>query len=170
MSSWYYLPGMVVIVMGVTGAGKSTVGSALASELGWRFLDADDLHPESNVAKMRAGTPLEDADRAPWLASVREEISRSLVRAEPLVVACSALKAAHRKVLAREHEDVLFVLLRVDEPLARQRVAHRAGHFMPPELVSSQLETLEEPERALVIEAAAPLAEKLATVRRALRH
>src|SRR5579884_1235439 len=131
---------MIVVVMGVSGAGKTTVGRALAAALGWPFVDADDLHPAANVEKMRRGQPLDDADRAPWLAAVASTI-RSM---RDGVVACSALKRAYRDLL-RVRDDVRFVYLAVDEKVLAARLAARQGHYMPPSLLPSQLATLEPP-------------------------
>lgn len=126
--------------MGVSGAGKTTVGTALAERLGLRFEDADALHPESNVAKMAAGTPLTDADRAPWLSVVGQHLADS---PDGLVMACSALKRVYRDAIRASAPDAVFVLLTVDRSTLGDRVANRPGHFMPVSLLDSQLETLE---------------------------
>jgi len=128
--------------MGVSGCGKSTIGAALAERLSWPFLDADDLHPESNVARMAAGEPLSDADRLPWLAAIRDEMTAS---GPDLVVACSALRRAYRDVLRAGPGPVRFVYLDVNAEILRLRLAHRHGHFMPSRLLDSQLATLEPP-------------------------
>ena len=125
--------------MGVAGSGKSTVGSLLAAELGARFLDADSLHPEANVAKMAAGRPLDDTDRAPWLAAV----AAAFVGGESLVVACSALKRGYRDRIRAGAGDVVFVHLAGAPELLAERIGARPGHFMPPALLASQLATLE---------------------------
>ena len=131
----------LVVVMGVSGAGKSTVGLALAGLLGVQFVDADSLHPAANVAKMAAGTPLTDADRWPWLDLVGRALADA---AEPgLVVACSALKRSYRDAIRAAAPGVRFVHLVVPRVVLGDRVANRPGHFMPPTLVDSQLETLE---------------------------
>jgi len=126
--------------MGVAGSGKSTVGASLASRLGARFVDADSLHPPHNVAKMSAGIPLDDADRGPWLAAVRDALAAD----GSVVVACSALRREYRDVL-RGVGDVRFVFLDLDESSARRRAAEREGHFMSAAMVASQFETLERP-------------------------
>ena len=129
-----------VVVMGVSGAGKSTVGVALAQRLGATFVDADSLHADSSVAKMAAGVPLTDDDRLPWLERVRHELGSH----DRLVVACSTLRRSYRDVL-RNADDVHFVFLDIDPSAARQRSEQRHGHFMPADLVASQFETLERP-------------------------
>ncbi|MFE5336073.1 gluconokinase [Isoptericola sp. NPDC056573] len=139
------VPGDVrgVVVMGVAGCGKSTVGWLLAARLGLQFVDADDLHPPSNVAKMSAGTPLTDDDRRPWLARVAE-VLRGGDDGAPAVVACSALRRSYRDILrAGAGGDVAFVHLHGDRDLLARRIAARADHFMPPALLDSQLATLE---------------------------
>ena len=134
----------VLVVMGVTGAGKSTIGQLLAKRLGWTFEEGDDLHPASNVAKMRAGIPLSEEDREPWLARVAEWIETRLSAGESGVVTCSALRRSYRDLLAR-HGGVTFVYLVVDGPTLEQRLAGRRGHYMSPALLGSQLGLLEEP-------------------------
>ena len=131
----------LVVVMGVSGAGKSTVGSALAGLLELRFVDADALHPPANVAKMAAGTPLTDADRWPWLDLVGTALADA--GETGLVVACSALKRSYRDRIRAAAPAVLFVHLTVPRPALGDRVASRPGHFMPASLIDSQLETLE---------------------------
>lgn len=130
---------MRIVVMGVAGSGKTTVGVPLAERLATEFVDGDDAHPAANVAKMRAGIPLTDDDRRPWLLTLRDRLGSSSV-----VVACSALKRDHRDVL-REAGQVRFVFLDVDEATAAGRVAGRAGHFMKESMVRSQFDTLERP-------------------------
>ena len=129
-----------IVVMGVSGAGKTTVGMQLATRLGVPFEDADALHPESNVAKMAAGTPLTDEDRAPWLRVVGQRLAESEAG---LVIACSALKRAYRDAIRAAAPDAVFVLLTVDKSTLADRVSNRSGHFMPVSLLDSQLETLE---------------------------
>ena len=133
---------MITVLIGVAGAGKTTIGRALARATGARFLEGDELHPPENVAKMARGEPLDDRDRAPWLEAIAKEIDAAIARGEDLVVACSALKRAYRDVLRRP--ETRFVLLEVPADEAKKRVASRVGHFFPPELVQSQTETLEE--------------------------
>ena len=130
-----------VVVMGVSGSGKSTIGKLLAEKLGVPFTDADDLHPESNVAKMAAGTPLEDEDRWPWLALVGDALAAASTTG--LVVACSALKRSYREAILAAAPDTVFVLLHGPRELLSERMGHRDDHFMPLGLLDSQLATLE---------------------------
>jgi gluconokinase len=134
-----------LVIMGVSGSGKSTIADALAKELGWRYEDGDKFHPPSNVAKMRAGHPLTDEDRRPWLQAIADEIERSCKRGERVVIACSALKRAYRDMLVRRRSDVRIVFLDGTEALIAGRLAARKGHFMPPGLLRSQFRTLEPP-------------------------
>jgi len=159
---------VIVIITGVAGAGKTTAGALLARELGWQFHDADDLHPAANVEKMRRGEPLDDADRAPWLAAVRVIIENAVARAENAVLACSALKESYRATL-RVSPDVVFVYLKIDPALAKERLARRTGHFMNPTLMQSQFDTLEESAAALEVDASAPPAEIIKTIRARLK-
>ncbi|MEX2271754.1 MAG: gluconokinase [Vicinamibacterales bacterium] len=139
--------------MGVSGAGKTRVGRALARKLGWPFLDADDFHSPSNVAKMRGGTPLEPSDRVAWLQAMRAALAKVEETDGNAVLACSALQQAFRASLREGFNDLRFVHLKADRELIRARVGRRGDHFMPVSLVDSQFETLEEPEDALVIDA-----------------
>lgn len=147
-------PFSIVVSMGVSGAGKTAVGRALAARLGWTFLEGDQFHPAANVAKMAGGRPLEDADRAPWLAAIAAAIDERLARGEPAVVACSALKKSYRRVIIGERRGVRLVYLRGSRARLAERLAGRRGHFMPASLLESQLATLEEPgpeERPIVV-------------------
>lgn len=134
-----------LVLMGVTGAGKTTIGRLLAQRLSVRFLEGDTYHPPENVAKMRAGIPLTDADRWPWLEAIRAEIAAALARGERLVVACSALKRAYRDVLRGAGAGVVFIHLTGPEPLIATRLAHRRHEYMPASLLPSQFATLEDP-------------------------
>lgn len=147
----------IIIVMGVAGSGKSTVGRALAEALSWPFYDGDTYHPPQNVAKMAAGTPLDDADRAPWLERLRKLVSDHLAREEPAVLACSALKKAYRDQLRREDEAIHFVYLQGDRALIRRRLQERPDHYMAADMLESQFAALEEPApgEALAVDAAA---------------
>lgn len=126
--------------MGVAGSGKTTVGERLAERLGARYVDADDLHPDENVARMAAGVPLDDADREPWLRRTRERLAEN----SSIVISCSALKRGYRDVL-REAGDVRFVFLDADPAVIRERVATRDGHFMKQDMIDSQFDALERP-------------------------
>lgn len=143
---------MVVIVMGVSGSGKTTVGSRLAERLGWSFHDGDDFHPLANVAKMRSGTPLTDEDRLPWLLAIQAFMQKCHADGQSAVIACSALKERYRDVLLRAEPWVRFVHLRGNRELIAQRMQARAGHFMPPALLDSQLATLEPPSDSLAVD------------------
>jgi gluconokinase len=154
---------MIVVVMGVSGAGKTTVGRALAAALAWPFVEADELHPAANLAKMSRGEPLDDDDRAPWLEAVATRM-RAL---EDGVVACSALRARYRDRL-RVRPDVRFVLLDVPEALLAERLTRRKGHYMPASLLPSQLATLERTPDVLVVDAAQPTDAVVAAIRAAV--
>ena len=137
--------GPVLIVMGVTGAGKSTIALALNEHLHWPFQEGDDLHPAANIAKMHAGIPLTDADRAPWLAAVKAWIDARLAAGEPGLITCSALKRSYRDLLVAGRAGVRPLYLRADRQTLEAHLQHRSGHFMPASLLDSQLATLEEP-------------------------
>jgi len=136
---------VIVIVFGVSGAGKTTIGKLLAAQLGWHFYEADDFHSHANIEKMRSGHPLTDEDRWPWLQRLREQITRSITAKKNAVLACSALKRAYRDRL-RVSDDVKFVFLRRDYAVVADQLRHRRGHFMNPELLQSQFADLEQPE------------------------
>jgi gluconokinase len=154
---------MIIALMGVSGSGKSTVGEALASALGWRFLDADEFHPPANVAKMRAGMPLTDEDREPWLARIASELRAILARGESGVLACSALREVYRHRIASAG-DVRFVYLAGDQATIAARLASRQHRYMPPTLLASQFATLEEPADALRIDIRLDVAEQVAAI------
>ncbi|HNC23154.1 MAG TPA: gluconokinase [Opitutaceae bacterium] len=159
---------MVVILMGVAGSGKTTIGRQLASELGWEFADADDFHPPANIAKMSAGQPLDDHDRAPWLAALRAHIDAHLASSRGAVVTCSALRDRYRARLQADPRQVRFVYLKGSRELLWSRISSREGHFMKADMLDSQLAMLEEPADALVVDIAPPPAQILATIRRGL--
>lgn len=138
--------------MGVSGAGKTTVGVRLAARLGWPFVDADHLHPASNIQKMAAGIPLTDEDRLPWLERVRDVIAEHARAGRSAVVACSALKRDYRRILLPAPADVRFIYLRGTPSVFERRLRERRGHFFDPTLLASQLEALEEPLDALVVD------------------
>ncbi len=145
----------ILIVMGVSGSGKTEIGQRLATELGWPFFDGDDFHPPENVAKMRRSIPLTDEDRAGWLKALRDLICRQLAAEEPTIIACSALKQAYRDCL-KVDQTVQFIYLEGSYELIHQRLKKRTNHYMPSNLLKSQFETLEEPENALLIDASRP--------------
>ena len=136
---------VVVVMMGVSGSGKSTVAALLAAALGCQFQEGDDLHPRANVEKMRSGTPLTDADRMPWLRKIAEEIDGWRRRGECGVVTCSALKRSYRDIIIGDRHDVALVYMKGSRELIHQRMVARHEHFMPVALLDSQFTTLEEP-------------------------
>lgn len=146
---------MIVIVMGVTGAGKTTIGRALATALGWEFHDGDDLHSDANKLKMRSGIALDDADRAPWLAAIRKLIEAMLSEGRDGVVACSALKQSYRDEIVVDPKAVKIVYLKGSKEMIAERLRNRGAHFMDPDLLQSQFDTLEEPRDAIVVDIAA---------------
>lgn len=159
---------MIVIVMGVTGCGKTTVGALLANACGWGFHDADDFHPAENVAKMKNGTPLTDKDRRPWLARIHAFLLESERQGKSLVLACSALKQAYRDRLARGCASARFVFLDGDIELIRARLLARQGHYMNPRLLDSQFAILERPREALRLDIARSPAELVRSIRKGL--
>ncbi len=137
---------MILIVTGVAGAGKTTVGKLLARKLGWRFYDADDYHPRENVEKMRRGVSLTDEGRRPWLVALRRLIGE---QSGPAVIACSALKQSYRDFLEEGNKDVRFIFLKGSRELIRSRLEERRGHFAGADILQGQFDALEEPENAL---------------------
>ncbi|MEP6516176.1 gluconokinase [Microcoleus vaginatus] len=148
---------MITIVMGVSGSGKTTVGKLLAQSLNWDFSDADDFHPSANIEKMTLGIPLEDADRLPWLLALQATIDRWLLENKNVVLACSALKASYREMLYRDQQGIKIVYLKCSFQLLAARLTSRENHYMKADLLLSQLDTLEEPEDAIIIDASQPL-------------
>ena len=148
---------MIIVLMGAAGAGKTTVGRALADAVGWPFVDADDFHDAANIERMRTGTGLTDQDRAPWLARIYEVMVNVASRGGDAVVACSALKQAYRDALAGRVADLRWVYLKGRADLLRDRVASRSGHYAGPALIDSQLADLEPPTHAVVVDAARPV-------------
>jgi gluconokinase len=160
---------MVIVLMGVSGSGKTTVGKALAEDLGWGFVEADDFHPAENIEKMRSGVPLTDEDRWPWLRALRERIDPACGRGENIVLACSALKQEYRDYLAlNDPECVGYVYLHGSEELIESRLAEREGHFMDPALLQSQFEALEPPAGTVHVEITRPPELIAAEIRRQL--
>ena len=156
---------MIVLVMGVAGVGKTTIGAALAHSLGWRFIDADDYHPAQNIAKMKAGIPLDDADRWPWLGRLNEELKQF----ENAVLACSALKQSYREHLAQGISDFRTVYLHGSLAMIRERMESRKHRYMPAALLESQFAALEPPAGAIAIDVAATPEECVAAILTALR-
>ena len=158
---------MIVIIMGTTGSGKTTIGTLLAKRQGWEFVDADDFHPPANVEKMKHGTPLTDADREPWLKALHDRIVEWNREARNVVLACSALKKSYRDEL-RASPNVKFVYLKGSYELFSQRVLVRKGHFAKQDLLASQFATLEEPTDAITVDATASPEQIVVEVRRQL--
>ena len=158
---------MFIILTGVSGSGKTTVGKLLARALGWPFYEGDDYHPLANIEKMTKGVALTDEDRREWLAALRDVISAAVSRGENGILACSALKRSYRDLL-HVNNDVVFVHLTASPALIRDRLQKRTGHFMNPSLIDSQFATLEEPQTAMTIDASLPSEEIVRQVRRGL--
>ncbi len=159
---------MIVLVMGVSGSGKTTIGEALAAELGWSYLDADDFHPKPNIAKMAAGIPLQDADRWPWLAKINRKLLHLQEQRRSVVVGCSALKQAYRQRLRRGLRDFKVVYLRGDFVLIESRVKARRHRYMPASLLKSQFDALEPPRQAITVNIAAPVRATVRSIRKKL--
>ncbi len=158
-----------LVVMGVSGAGKSTVGRALAERFGRPFLEGDDFHPAASIRKMASGEPLTEADREPWLQRIGDAIARAQRAGQSPIVACSALSRASRRVLRARHPELVFVHLAGERSVFEARLRARSGHFMPASLLDSQLETLQEPQDALRIDASEPVPVIVERIARALR-
>jgi gluconokinase len=156
---------LVVVLMGVAGCGKTTVGQKLAAALGWSFRDADEFHPPANIAKMAAGVPLDDADREPWLAAIRAHIAETLARGENAVVTCSALKARYREAVVPDPARVKLVHLHGSYDQILERLRARPGHFMKPAMLQSQFADLEVPTDALTLDVSRAPEELVAAIR-----
>ncbi|HEX4181106.1 MAG TPA: gluconokinase [Caulobacteraceae bacterium] len=164
-------PPLVAAVMGVSGVGKTTVGTALARRLGWSFQEGDALHPAANVAKMGAGLPLTDDDRAPWLGRVKAWIDARLDERQAGVITCSALKRSYRDLIRAGRPGVVLVFITADRNLIAGRLGERHGHFMPPALLPSQFAALEPPapdEHPITVSADEPLDEQVMRIEKAL--
>lgn len=158
--------------MGVAGSGKTTIGSQLAEQLGWPFYEGDDFHPPENVAKMKSGVPLTDADREPWLQALADLIRNLIANNNSAVLTCSALKSEYRRLLksaaGARTEQVRFVYLRISPSVAEQRLRQRKQHFMPAGLAQSQFQTLEEPDDAVAVDATLNADEAIAQIKQSL--
>ena len=159
---------MIIVLMGVSGAGKTTVGKLLALDLGWTFYEGDDLHPRSNVVKMAQGIPLTDEDRQPWLQQIRLLINDLISRGQNGVIASSALKQAYRDQLVEDDDDVKLVYLKGEYPLIFARLEERQDHFMKGGLLESQFLAMEEPDRAVIIDVTWEPEEIVTAVKQAL--
>ncbi len=155
---------MIIVITGVTGSGKTTIGKLLAAQLDWKFYEGDDFHPPVNIERLKGGTPLDDQDRLPWLTAIRDTIRAAIDRGENAVVACSALKESYRRML-RIGPEVVLIHLEAKPELIEERLTQRTGHFMNPALVRSQFDTLEEPWSALEIDAGLTPGEIVNTIR-----
>ena len=158
----------VIVLIGVSGSGKTTVGRLLSEELGWKYYEGDDFHPQANVEKMKNGVPLNDADRRPWLETLRDLIRNCLEGGDSAVVACSALKESYREILLVD-ERVILIYLKGDYELIRQRLRKRRGHFLDPKLLDSQFAALEEPEAAMQVYVSLSPGEIVKSIRSRLR-
>jgi gluconokinase len=158
---------VILIIMGTTGAGKTTIGTMFAAQLNWQFADADDFHPPANIEKMSRGIPLNDADRAPWLEAMRKAILEWIAAGKNVVLACSALKRAYREVL-RPSPEVKIIYLKGTYALFAERIHHRHGHFAGEGILAGQFADLEEPDDAITVDAAQPPEQIVAEIRKRL--
>lgn len=158
----------VIIIIGVSGSGKTTIGRLLSGELGWQYYEGDNFHPPANIEKLKNGVPLDDADRKPWLESLRDLIRNCLEQGDSAVVACSALKQRYRDFLLVD-ERVILIYLKGDYELIRERLSKRRGHFLNPNLLDSQFAALEEPKTAMQVDVSVSPAEIVKSIRSALR-
>jgi gluconokinase len=142
---------MIILIMGVSGSGKTTIGQHLAATLHWQFKDADDFHPAENIEKMRQGMPLTDNDRTPWLLALQHAIRSWIQTNSNVILACSALKSSYRQILYQPSDPVRLVYLKGPFELIQQRLNQRHGHYMKADLLESQFKALEEPENALIV-------------------
>ena len=159
---------MLIIITGVSGVGKTTIGKLLSENMGWTFYEGDDYHTDVNLAKMRNGTPLTDDDRSPWLDALRTKISEIVLHEKDAVLSCSALKESYRMRLGSGLKDIVFVYLRGDYQLVRNRISARVGHFMSADLLVSQYSDLEEPQNGIIVDAALEPMEIINYLKRAL--
>lgn len=164
------IPTTILVVMGVSGTGKSTLGRALADALQWQFLEGDDFHPEDNIRRMRNGEPLKDEHRWPWLQRLHDALVDCQQSASHCVLSCSALKKSHRRKLVQQLTGIEFVYLCGEAEMILQRLRQRGGHFMPPELLDSQLAALEPPREAIFVPIDLSTRDQVAVVRQQLAH
>ena len=158
---------MIVVIMGATGAGKTTIGTMLAAQLNWQFADADTFHPPANIEKMSRGIPLNDADRAPWLEAMRKAILEWIAAGKNVVLACSALKRAYRELL-RPSPEVKIIYLKGNYALFAERIRHRHGHFAGESILAGQFADLEEPGDTITVDAAQSPEQIVAEIRKRL--
>ncbi|MGL5194977.1 MAG: gluconokinase [Chroococcales cyanobacterium] len=161
----------IVIIMGVSGSGKTTVGKRLAEALDWQFMDADDLHSPENVEKMSQGIPLDECDRHPWLMAMRQQISAWLQQDKNVVLACSALKQSYREILDCALEPIKLVYLKGSQAVIQERIQSRTDHFMPADLLNSQFDALEEPtpDEAIHVDVSLPVPELVERISRSVK-
>lgn len=159
---------MIVVVMGVSGSGKSTIGKLLAASLNWEFSDADDFHSVSNITKMSRGMALTDEDRMPWLSQLQQAIALWLIEDKNVVLACSALKASYRQILWQNSEKMRLVYIKSSFEILQKRLQQRQNHFMAQTLLKSQFDTLEEPKNSITVDANQPAIVSVQQIRASL--